>query len=106
MGEGPQSDARPREQGEEGVTMTELVLGLGASMPGAVCPQTDPDAFFPEKGASPAAAKRVCGGCEHRAQCLEEGIAGDEWGVWGGFTQSERRAIKRRRESRPGEAAA
>src|SRR5215472_6468427 len=37
----------------------------------ALCAQTDPEAFFPEKGGSTREAKRVCRGCEVRAECLE-----------------------------------
>ena len=39
----------------------------------ALCAQTDPEAFFPEKGGSTREAKRVCGRCEEigRASCRE-----------------------------------
>ena len=37
----------------------------------ALCAQTDPEAFFPEKGGSTREAKKVCVGCEVRAECLE-----------------------------------
>ena len=37
----------------------------------ALCAQTDPEAFFPEKGGSTREAKKVCLGCEVRAECLE-----------------------------------
>ncbi len=37
----------------------------------ALCAQTDPEAFFPEKGGSTREAKRVCRSCEVRAECLE-----------------------------------
>ena len=33
----------------------------------ALCAQTDPEAFFPEKGGSTREAKRVCGSCDVRA---------------------------------------
>ena len=35
----------------------------------ALCAQTDPEAFFPEKGGSTREAKRVCSRCEVRADC-------------------------------------
>ncbi len=35
----------------------------------ALCSQTDPEAFFPEKGGSTRDAKRVCAQCEVREQC-------------------------------------
>ena len=37
----------------------------------ALCAQTDPEAFFPEKGGSTREAKRVCLSCEVRQECLE-----------------------------------
>jgi WhiB family transcriptional regulator, redox-sensing transcriptional regulator len=61
----------------------------------ALCAQTDPEAFFPEKGGSPAAAKRVCRSCEVRAECLEYALANDErFGIWGGLSERERRRFK------------
>ena len=37
----------------------------------ALCAQTVPEPFFPEKGGSTREAKRVCLACEVKAQCLE-----------------------------------
>ena len=37
----------------------------------ALCAQTDPEAFFPEKGGSTREAKRVCSSCEVKVECLE-----------------------------------
>src|SRR5215207_2899388 len=37
----------------------------------ALCAETDPEAFFPEKGGSTREAKKNCTGCEVKAQCLE-----------------------------------
>jgi WhiB family redox-sensing transcriptional regulator len=63
----------------------------------ALCAETDPEAFFPEKGGSTREAKRICGGCEVRAQCLEFALAHDErFGIWGGLSERERRRLKRR----------
>ena len=63
----------------------------------ALCAQTDPEAFFPEKGGSTREAKRVCHGCEVRADCLEYALAHDErFGIWGGLSERERRKLKRR----------
>jgi WhiB family redox-sensing transcriptional regulator len=36
----------------------------------ALCAQTDPEAFFPEKGGSTREAKRVCLTCDVRGDCL------------------------------------
>jgi WhiB family transcriptional regulator, redox-sensing transcriptional regulator len=62
----------------------------------ALCAQTDPEAFFPEKGGSTREAKRICAGCEVRAECLEYALTFDErFGIWGGLSERERRRLKR-----------
>ena len=62
----------------------------------ALCAQTDPEAFFPEKGGSTREAKRICLGCEVRDNCLEYALAHDErFGIWGGLSERERRRLKR-----------
>ena len=62
----------------------------------ALCAQTDPEAFFPEKGGSTREAKRICLGCEVRDECLEYALANDErFGIWGGLSERERRRLKR-----------
>ncbi|CAM5404664.1 Transcriptional regulator WhiB [Streptomyces griseoloalbus] len=44
----------------------------------ALCAQTDPESFFPEKGGSTREAKKVCLACEVRSECLEYALAHDE----------------------------
>ena len=62
----------------------------------ALCAQTDPEAFFPEKGGSTREAKRVCLSCEVQAECLEYALENDErFGIWGGLSERERRKVKR-----------
>lgn len=62
----------------------------------ALCAQTDPEAFFPEKGGSTREAKKVCTGCEVRVECLEYALENDErFGIWGGLSERERRKLKR-----------
>lgn len=62
----------------------------------ALCAQTDPEAFFPEKGGSTREAKKVCDGCEVRSQCLEYALANDErFGIWGGLSERERRKLRK-----------
>jgi WhiB family redox-sensing transcriptional regulator len=64
----------------------------------ALCAQTDPEAFFPEKGGSTREAKMVCGSCEVRAECLAYALENDErFGIWGGCSERERRKLKQRR---------
>ncbi len=63
----------------------------------ALCAQTDPEAFFPEKGGSTREAKRICTGCEVRNDCLESALSNDErFGIWGGLSERERRKLKKR----------
>ncbi|GLZ35717.1 hypothetical protein Lesp02_79040 [Lentzea sp. NBRC 105346] len=63
----------------------------------ALCAQTDPEAFFPEKGGSTREAKRICLGCEVRSECLEYALQHDErFGIWGGLSERERRKLKKR----------
>ncbi len=63
----------------------------------ALCAQTDPEAFFPEKGGSTREAKRICQGCEVRDECLEYALEHDErFGIWGGLSERERRRLKKR----------
>jgi WhiB family redox-sensing transcriptional regulator len=65
----------------------------------ALCAETWPDAFFPEKGDSTREAKAVCCRCDVRTQCLAyalEHSAPEDvgwWGVWGGLSAQERRAL-------------
>ena len=68
----------------------------------ALCAETDPEAFFPEKGGSTREAKRVCVGCPVRMQCLEYALDNDErFGIWGGLSERERRRVKLSRRSEP-----
>ncbi|WDG18975.1 WhiB family transcriptional regulator [Microbacterium sp. Clip185] len=63
----------------------------------ALCAQTDPEAFFPEKGGSTRDAKRICTTCDVRDECLEYALRNDErFGIWGGLSERERRKLKRR----------
>jgi len=63
----------------------------------ALCAQTDPEAFFPEKGGSTRDAKKICTSCDVRSECLEYALQNDErFGIWGGLSERERRKLKRR----------
>jgi WhiB family redox-sensing transcriptional regulator len=62
----------------------------------ALCAQTDPESFFPEKGGSTREAKRICISCDVKDDCLEYALANDErFGIWGGLSERERRRLKR-----------
>jgi WhiB family redox-sensing transcriptional regulator len=75
--------------------------GLGWMKLGA-CQDTEPELFFPISSAGPAmaeaaAAKAVCARCGVREACLRYALeAGQDHGVWGGLTEEERRATRRR----------
>jgi WhiB family transcriptional regulator, redox-sensing transcriptional regulator len=63
----------------------------------SLCAQTDPEAFFPEKGGSTREAKKICGSCEVRNRCLEYALENDErFGIWGGLSERERRKLRKR----------
>lgn len=63
----------------------------------ALCAQTDPEAFFPEKGGSTRDAKKVCAACEVKQECLDYALGNDErFGIWGGLSERERRKLKKR----------
>lgn len=60
----------------------------------ALCAQTDPEAFYPEKGESTREAKQICASCEVRAECLTYALDNNErYGVWGGLSERERRRL-------------
>ena len=68
----------------------------------AACREEDPELFFPI-GTGPAAdaqaerAKAVCRRCPVLEQCLTYALSsGQDAGIWGGLTEDERRALRRR----------
>ena len=66
----------------------------------ALCAETDPEAFFPEKGGSVLAAKRVCAACPVQAECLQFALTQDvRFGIWGGLSERERRRLRRQRRA-------
>jgi WhiB family transcriptional regulator, redox-sensing transcriptional regulator len=63
----------------------------------ALCQQTDPEAFHPDKGGSTRPAKRICQRCEVKAECLDYALRNNErFGIWGGLSEQERRQLQRR----------
>ena len=62
----------------------------------AACRNGDPDALFVQ-GAEQNVAKRICRSCPVRYECLADALDNRiEFGVWGGMTERERRALLRR----------
>ncbi|MDX3853173.1 WhiB family transcriptional regulator [Streptomyces sp. AK02-01A] len=70
----------------------------------AACLHVDPDLFFPIGNYGPTLeqideAKAVCGRCPVVEQCLDWALrVGQVEGIWGGMTESERRATRRRED--------
>jgi WhiB family redox-sensing transcriptional regulator len=68
----------------------------------AACLEEDPELFFPIGSTGPALvqieeAKAVCRGCPVVGTCLAWALeSGQDSGVWGGMSEDERRALKRR----------
>lgn len=62
----------------------------------AACRNRDPDALFVQ-GAEQNIAKKICRPCPLKYECLADALDNrTEFGVWGGMTERERRAILRR----------
>jgi WhiB family redox-sensing transcriptional regulator len=68
----------------------------------AACRDKDPELFYPVGDSGPALlqiaeAKSVCDSCPVRRACLAEALdSGQDYGVWGGLTEDERRGLRRR----------
>lgn len=55
------------------------------------------DLFFPPRGDQGVEARRICGGCPVRLQCLQGAVErGEEYGIWGGLSEAERRPLVRK----------
>ena len=68
----------------------------------ALCAQADPDAFFPPPGGTGGnPARRICRECPVQTECLEAALAKpqheDDYGIWGGKSPRERRALRAER---------
>ena len=65
------------------------------------CATVDPELFFPEKGGGQGRefkmVRAVCRRCDLIDQCLDWAIKHNEYGIWGGTSERERRVIRRKR---------
>lgn len=64
---------------------------------GALCSQTDPEMYFVPSRASTAPAKKQCGSCDVRIDCLDDALTSnlDQEGVVAGFTQKQLQHLRR-----------
>lgn len=60
-----------------------------------LCSGSDTDLFFQTDEDSVMRAKAICYGCHVIDACREYAIFFEEFGVWGGLSETERRAVKR-----------
>jgi len=86
----------PIKLGVPGVRRPDVEENPLAWQTDSLCAQTDPEAFFPEKGGSTRDAKRICTSCEVKARCLDYALENDErFGIWGGLSERERRKLRK-----------
>jgi WhiB family transcriptional regulator, redox-sensing transcriptional regulator len=73
----------------------------------SACLTADPELFFPLSSMGPSLdqlteAKKVCGRCSVRAECLDFALSTQQvHGVWGGTSEEERRQLAAARGRRP-----
>ncbi|MDH4160493.1 MAG: WhiB family transcriptional regulator [Actinomycetota bacterium] len=78
----------------------------------ATCLTVDPELFFPSGTTGASArqinhAKQICVSCPVRTACLEFALESrQDYGVWGGLTEEERRSLRRSRQRRARRMAA
>jgi WhiB family redox-sensing transcriptional regulator len=73
----------------------------------AICPSADPEIFHPKRGdvITSKMAKKICSSCPVEDQCLAYALEKDlDWGIWGGKSASERKAIRARTNKHPVQA--
>jgi hypothetical protein len=92
----------------EDTSNDKLVRLLPSTMPGlpapaldewhgrGMCVGEDPDVFFPSHGDPGTDAREICAACQVRGDCLKYGTEADEFGIWGGLDQQERRSLRRK----------
>ena len=67
------------------------------------CATIGGDFWFPDKEQGSVSlteaqyAKSICRRCPHRTECAEWAIRKERYGIWGGLTDSDRAAIRRKR---------
>ena len=95
------SGARERRQ-QVGEAWTTWLVTRGQWRLVAACRSADPDLFFPISDSGPALeqaveAKAICATCRVRRECLAFALRTEQvHGIWGGTTEHERTAVRRR----------
>ena len=95
-----------RLRGGQAEVVREFLAGLVSArraLPpeGGACEETDPEAFYPEKGDSSRGAKQICAVCDIRSACLEYALTHDEqFGIWGGMSTRDRDTFRAERARR------
>lgn len=83
------------------VTMPVPVsLPLGDWHRRGFCAGEAPAVFFPSHGNPGTKAREICVNCVVQRDCLEYATEADEFGIWGGLDQQERRNLGRRQRRR------
>ena len=100
-----------RDDNRRGYERDETDNRAAAQKPRPACADEDPELFFPASNGGLAQlqieeAKAVCRRCPLMATCLQDALDRGEHGVWGGTSEDERRAIKRRAARNRAAAAA
>jgi WhiB family redox-sensing transcriptional regulator len=68
------------------------------------CSETDPEAYFPEKGnkgrdaRETSMVKNICRSCPYKEECLQWALENREVGIWGGTTDTDRRRMRKKRQ--------
>jgi hypothetical protein len=85
--------------------MTDLITGLypeflvNLELPieitqGGDCSGADTELFFSENVGEIAQARAICASCPLVVKCLDYALFAEEFGVWGGKTQGERKVLR------------
>ena len=85
IGDSPSGSPRARAEGQNSEWTAR-----------AVCATQDPDLLF-VTGAAQREAAKMCQACPVKLECLADALDNQvEFGVWGGLTERQRRAILRK----------
>jgi WhiB family transcriptional regulator, redox-sensing transcriptional regulator len=95
LGASPELDPEPAPDAPVRIPQYQIAFVPQPWAGEALCAQTDPEIFFPDKGGSTREAKAVCARCPVAAECLEYALATSErFGIWGGLSERERRTLR------------